>query len=162
MAGTYIDSFENAYAEALHFLPRPAEYKLGPDAYLEQVRRLKAALDVPVIGSLNGCTDAGWLDFARRIQEAGADALELNVYAIPTNPQQSGEALERRVLDMARHVKASVDIPVAIKLSPFFTAPVHLAVQLADAGLDGLVVAVDPERAGERLAGGDGWRAHGE
>jgi dihydroorotate dehydrogenase (fumarate) len=136
----YVESFENASAEALDYLPRASEFLLGPDEYLEQIRRVKAAVSVPVIGSLNGVTSSGWLDCAIRIEQAGADALELNVYALPTRTDDASQALEARMVEMVRRVKAAVKIPVAVKLSPFFTAPVHVACQLVEAGAAGLVI----------------------
>jgi dihydroorotate dehydrogenase (fumarate) len=136
----YVSNFENATAEALGFLPKPADYVLGPDEYLEQIRKVKAAVKIPVIGSLNGVTNSGWLDYAERIQQAGADALELNVYVLPTNAEENASVIEHRMVEMVRHVKAKVKIPVAVKLSPFFTSPVNVAVQLAAGGVDGLVL----------------------
>jgi dihydroorotate dehydrogenase (fumarate) len=137
---TYVDSFENANAEAMSFLPKPAEYVLGPDEYLEQIRKVKAAVKVPLIGSLNGITNSGWLDYGARIEQAGADALELNVYSLPTAADEGAAVLERRLVDMVRHVKSKVKIPVTVKLSPFFTSPVNIASQLVAAGADGLVI----------------------
>jgi dihydroorotate dehydrogenase (fumarate) len=136
----YVNNFENASAEAMDFLPKPSEYVLGPEEYLEQIGKVKAAVKVPVIGSLNGVTNSGWLDYAEKIQQAGADALELNIYSLPTNPEENASVIEHRMVEMVRHVKAKVKIPVSVKLSPFFTSPVNLAVQLAAAGVDGLVL----------------------
>ncbi len=149
----YVESFENASAEALGFLPKSSEYLLGPDEYLEQIRKLKGALKIPVIASLNGVTNSGWLAYAARIEQAGADALELNVYALPTRADESAAVIESRLVEMVRRVKGAVRIPVAVKLSPFFTAPVHVATQLVAAGSDGLVLFnrfyqpdIDPEQ----------------
>jgi dihydroorotate dehydrogenase (fumarate) len=136
----YVDSFEHTSAEATDFLPRPSEYVLGPAEYLEQIRKVKALVDVPVIGSLNGVTDSGWLDNAEQIQQAGADAIELNLYSLPTDPDESALVIEQRMIDMVRHVRRRVRIPVAVKLSPFFTSPVHVGRELVSAGADGLVV----------------------
>ena len=129
-----------SFAEALSYFPRPNEYALGPEQYLEQIRRIKNAVAVPVIASLNGVTPAGWLEFAKLIQEAGADALELNVYSLATDPHDTAERVEGRLLDIVRTVKAAVAIPVAVKLSPFFSAFTHLAEQLDQLGVDGLVI----------------------
>ena len=107
---------------------------------MEQVRQIKAAVHVPVIGSLNGTTATGWLDFARLIQQAGADAIELNFYVVATDPLEQGQAVEQRVLEILRRVKASVTIPVAVKLSPFFGSFAHMAAQLNGLGADGLVL----------------------
>jgi len=137
---SYVDAFENANAEAMGFLPKPAEYQLGPNEYLEQIRKVKAAVKVPVIGSLNGVTNSGWLDYAAMIQQAGADALELNVYALPTNAEDNAATLETRTVEMVKHVKSKVKIPVAVKLSPFYTSTVSVATQLVAAGADGLVL----------------------
>jgi len=131
---------EDSFAEALSYFPSPDEYALGPDRYLEQLRRVKAMVDVPVIGSLNGTTPQGWLSYAKQIQEAGADALEVNFYHVATDPQESGAAVEQRLLDVVRLVKAAVTIPVAVKLSPFFSSLPYVAQQLDALGADGLVL----------------------
>jgi dihydroorotate dehydrogenase (fumarate) len=136
----YVDAMENASPEAMDFLPKPAEYVVGPEEYLEQVRKVKAAVKVPVIGSLNGITNSGWLDYAARIEQAGADAIELNVYSMPTGADDASGTLEKRLVEMVRHVRSKVKIPVAVKLSPFFTSPVNVGSQLVAAGVDGLVV----------------------
>jgi dihydroorotate dehydrogenase (fumarate) len=127
-------------AEVLSYFPRPDEFMWPPDRYLEQVRRIKATVGVPVIGSLNGTARAGWLAFARQIQEAGADALELNLYHVATDPHESGADVERRVLDAVRHVKRDVTIPVAVKLSPYFSSLSNLACELDALRADGLVL----------------------
>jgi dihydroorotate dehydrogenase (fumarate) len=129
-----------SYAEALSYFPAQHDYRLGPDQYLEQVRRIKAAVAVPVIGSLNGFTPAGWLEYARLIEQAGADALELNVYYLATDPHETGQAIELRLLEMVRTVKQAVRLPVAVKLSPFFSSIAHLAHELDAIGVDGLVL----------------------
>ena len=130
----------NASAEAISFFPKADEFRLGPEKYLEQVRRIKAAVSVPVIASLNGTTPAGWLRYGKLMQEAGADALELNVYYIPTDAKESSAEVEKRTLDIVRAVKAEVKIPVAVKLSPVFSALAHFAGELEAAGADGLVL----------------------
>lgn len=135
-----IEMHEDAFAEALSYFPRPEEYSLGPDRYLEHIRKLKAAVGIPVIASLNGTSAAGWLDYARLIEEAGADALELNTYYLSTNTWETAEQVERRTLDMLRAVKQSVKIPVAVKISPYFSSLAHFAKQLDDAGADGIVM----------------------
>jgi dihydroorotate dehydrogenase (fumarate) len=127
-------------AEAASYFPQPEEYHLGPDRYLEQVRRIKAAVAIPVIGSLNGTTPEGWLSYAKQIERAGADALELNFYHVATDPRESGADVEDRLIDSVRRVKASVRIPVAVKLSPFFSSLPNLALRLDAAGADGLVL----------------------
>lgn len=130
----------DSFAEALSYFPDVGAYRLGPDGYLEHVRRAKAAVDIPVIGSLNGVSSGGWIEYARLIQEAGADALELNVYFIPTDPAVDGVAVERMYEELVRDVRASVRIPVAVKLGPFFSALANLARRLVAAGADGLVL----------------------
>jgi len=130
----------NSSAEALSFFPQPDDFRLGPEKYLEQIRRIKDAVSVPVIASLNGTTPAGWLHYGKLMQDAGADALELNVYYIPTDAKESADQVEKRTLDIVKAVKAEVKIPVSVKLSPFFSALAHFAVELEGAGADGLVL----------------------
>jgi dihydroorotate dehydrogenase (fumarate) len=130
----------DSFAEALSYFPRREEYRLGPDQYLEQVRRIREAVSVPVIGSLNGATASGWLDYARSIEQAGAHALELNVYYVATDPEESGEAVEDRVLDVAREVRREVAIPIAVKLSPYYSSLGRLARELDGLSVDGLVL----------------------
>jgi len=146
-------TFHDANAESANFSPEHMEYVLGPDAYLERLRRVKAAVKIPVFGSLNGVTDDGWLHYARLVEEAGADALELNVYAVGHDPQRSAEDVERETVEMVRHVCRETRLPVAVKLSPFYTALGHFAGRLKEAGAKGLVLFnrfyqpdIDPER----------------
>jgi len=129
-----------SFAEALSYFPKVEDYRLGPDAYLEQIRKLKQTVKVPVIASLNGTTPMGWLDHAKLIEQAGADALELNVYYLATNPLETSDAVERRTLDIVHTVKRSVKIPVAVKLSPFFSSLAHFTKVLEGTGVDGLVL----------------------
>jgi dihydroorotate dehydrogenase (fumarate) len=136
----HVDAHENVHAEALSYFPLADEFTMGPDRYLEHVGRVRSAVSVPVIGSLNGTTPAGWLDYARLIQDAGADALELNFYHVATDPTESADTLEQRLLDIVRAVRAVVRIPVAVKLSPFFSSLAHLARRLDGAGANGLVL----------------------
>ena len=131
---------ENSFAEALSYFPTVDEYALGPDRYLEQIQRIKAMVGVPVIGSLNGTTPEGWLAYAKQIQEAGADAVEINFYHVATDPKETGADVERRLIEVVRLVKAAVTIPVAVKVSPFFSSLPHLAQQLDGLGADGLVL----------------------
>jgi dihydroorotate dehydrogenase (fumarate) len=135
-----IETPKESYAEALSYFPAPDEFVLGPDEYLEQVRKLKAAVSVPVVGSLNGTTEGGWLRYARLIEQAGADALELNLYELALDTAESGEAVERRGLEVLLAVKAQVSIPVAVKLSPFYSSLAHYARRLDEAGADALVL----------------------
>lgn len=140
--GTLLDMELHAEsnAEALSYFPTPDEFRLGPESYLEQLLRIKQAVGVPVIGSLNGTTSAGWLSYGKLMEQAGADALELNVYYLATDPGESSGAVEKRTLDLVRALKAEVKIPVAVKLSPFFSSLAHFAVELEAAGADGLVL----------------------
>jgi dihydroorotate dehydrogenase (fumarate) len=126
-------------AEARSFFPEVARPDAGPQ-YLDLVRRARAAIDIPVIASLNGTTDAGWIAYARAIEAAGAAALELNVHFVPADLAMTGAAVEQRYLDIVRHVRATVAIPVAVKVGPYFSAVGHMAHALADAGADGLVL----------------------
>ena len=138
----FVDSEVHAesFAEATSYFPEPSSFDLGPDAYLEQVRRLKDAVAIPVLGSLNGVTEGGWLDYAALIEEAGADGLELNVFFLATDPTEGAWQIEDRLVEIVRTVSSHISIPVAVKLSPFFTALPHLASRLVEAGATGLVL----------------------
>jgi dihydroorotate dehydrogenase (fumarate) len=130
----------DVYAESLSYFPNMVDYNLGPEGYLEHLREAKALLRIPVIASFNGTTRGGWIDFARQIQEAGADALELNLYFLPANAALTGVDLEDRYIDIVREVCKELRIPVAVKLGPFFTAPANIGLRLANAGARGLVL----------------------
>lgn len=132
--------YAESFAEAASVLPSPPQYVLGPDAYLEQIRAIKARVSVPVIASLNGSSPSGWLEYAKLMQQAGADALELNYYYLPIDSRETSESVEQRLLDVVKIVKEEVTIPVAVKLSPFYTCLPNLAVKLEKAGVDGLVL----------------------
>ena len=127
-------------AEALTYYPKASDYNRGPEDYLDLIREAKKAVDVPVIGSLNGVTTGGWIEYAKKIEQAGADALELNVYLIPAMMDETGGQVEQLYLDVLHAVKASVNIPVAMKLSPFFSSMPHMAKRLDEAGADALVL----------------------
>jgi dihydroorotate dehydrogenase (fumarate) len=129
-----------SFAEALTYFPEPSEFKVGPETYLEHIRAAKSALKIPVIASLNGSTPGGWTDYARQIGQAGADAIELNIYAIPTDPDLPAARIEHTYEQIVRSVKAQVSIPVAVKLGPYFTNFAHMAARLDEAGADGLVL----------------------
>lgn len=131
------DSFSEA---ATGFFPDLSNYNLGPDGYLEHIRKAKRAVSIPIIASLNASSPGGWLKYAKRIQEAGADALELNVFLIPTNTKMSGWQVEQVYIDMVQSLKAYMTIPVAVKLSPYFSSMTSMALQLEDAGASGLVI----------------------
>lgn len=132
--------FATATSEAVTYLPQPDDFVLGPEEYLEHLAQIKRVVDIPVIGSLNGSTTGGWLDYAKLIQQAGADALELHVYQVPTDPEISGRNIERDTIEMVRTVKNSVRIPVAVKLSPFYTNLANVAQELDKIKADGLVL----------------------
>jgi dihydroorotate dehydrogenase (fumarate) len=129
-----------SFPEALTYFPDMADYNLGPDGYLELIREAKSLLSIPVIASLNGVSSGGWVRFARQMEAAGADALELNIFSIPTDPDQTSGAIEQGYCDLVRKVKQAVRIPVAVKLGPYFTALLHFARELARAGADGLAL----------------------
>jgi dihydroorotate dehydrogenase (fumarate) len=129
-----------SFAEALTYFPEPDEFHLGPEGYLNHIRRAKQAVDIPIIASLNGTTVGGWIDFAQQMQEAGADALELNVYYIPTDVHLTAEQVEDTYIDILTAVKAAVSIPVALKLSPYFSSTAYMAKCLDEAGADALVL----------------------
>jgi dihydroorotate dehydrogenase (fumarate) len=135
-----IDEPAEGFAEALSYFPQSQDFRLGPDEYLDQLRKIKAAVGVPVIASLNGVTSGGWLRYARLMAEAGADALELNVYFLATDPAQSGASLEEHTLDLVREVKRLISIPLAVKLPPFYTSLPNFAARLDALGVDGLVL----------------------
>ncbi len=130
----------DSFAEALTHLPEPEIFHAGTDQYLELIRKAKAAVDIPVIASLNGSTLGGWTQFARKMQDAGADALELNVYYIPTDASLTGQQVEQTYIDTLKAVKQSVTIPVAMKLSPYFSNMAHMALKLDEVGADALVL----------------------
>ena len=129
-----------SFAEAVTYFPKAEEYKLGPEEYLAHLGKLKEAVDIPVIASLNGATVGGWVDYAKQIEQAGADALELNIYLIAADPKLSSTDLERRYLEILQAVRGAVKIPIAVKLSPFFSALASMARRLDEAGADGLVL----------------------
>ncbi|HVZ19312.1 MAG TPA: dihydroorotate dehydrogenase-like protein [Terriglobales bacterium] len=136
----YLSTAEHVSAEALDMFPEAEDYHLGPEEYLEQIVKAKAAVNVPIIGSLNGISPGGWTRYAKLIQDAGADALELNIYFIPTNPNIDAEQIENEYSYLVKEVKRGLSIPVAVKLSPFFTSLASFAKRLDKAGADGLVL----------------------
>ncbi len=136
----YLSFGTESFSEARTFFPDMKTYNIGPEEYLNLISKAKAATQIPIIGSLNGVSTGGWVDYAQRIQQAGADALELNIYYIPTDPLRTGPEVEQMYLDVVRDVKRSVSIPVAIKLSPYFSATANMAHRLATQGADALVL----------------------
>ncbi|MGO8949698.1 MAG: dihydroorotate dehydrogenase-like protein [Ktedonobacterales bacterium] len=136
----YLDLGTHSYAESLSYFPDLENYNLGPERYLEHLHRIKESVTIPVIGSLNGVSSGGWVEYARKIEEAGADALELNIYYVPTSPDVSGVELEATYLELVSEVCRQVEIPVAVKLSPFFTSLPNMARRIVEAGAAGLVL----------------------
>lgn len=136
----YLTHGTESFAEALTYFPDMTDYNLGPEGYLDHLRRAKAAVDIPVIGSLNGVSTGGWIRYAKKIEEAGADAVELNVYYIPTDPEISGAEIEQVYCNLVRDVKASVHIPLAVKLGHAFTAMANMGRRLDTSGADALVL----------------------
>ena len=130
----------DTFAESLTYFPVVKEYRVGPDQYLELIRAATKAVDVPIIGSLNGVTKSGWTDYAREMVDAGAKAIELNIYHIPANISETGREVEQRYIDIVKAVRGSVRVPVAVKLSPFFSSMGEMARRLVEAGADGLVL----------------------
>ncbi len=136
----FLERGTHSYAESLSYFPDLDHYNLEPERYLEHLQRVKQAVDIPVIGSLNGISSGGWIEYARKVEQAGADALELNIYYVPTDPDLSSAELEDTYVRLVRDVCATVTIPVALKLSPFFTALPALAKRFVEAGAAGLVL----------------------
>ena len=129
-----------SYAEAISYFPKKEDYFLGPEEYLKHIQNVKRSVDIPIIASLNGSTVGGWTDYAKEIQEAGADALELNIYHVPTDTEKTGSFVEQMYLEILQAVKAKVTIPVAVKLSPFFSSMANMAKRLDEHGANGLVL----------------------
>jgi len=136
----YLRNNTNSYAESLDYFPEMDHYNVWPDEYLNLIRRAKESVDIPIIGSLNGVSIGGWTNYAGLIEDAGADALELNVYYVPTNIDMTGREIEGMYLDMLRQVKSAVTIPVAMKLSPFFSSVSNMAKRMVTEGASGLVL----------------------
>jgi dihydroorotate dehydrogenase (fumarate) len=135
----YLTHGTESFAEALTYFPDMTDYNLGPEGYLDHLRRAKAAVDIPIIGSLNGVSTGGWIGYAQKIEQAGADALELNLYFIPTDPEMTGAEVEQVYCDLVRDVKASLRIPVAVKLGHAFSAIANMARRLDQMGANALV-----------------------
>ena len=129
-----------SFAESLTYIPNMSGYKLGPDGYLEHLRRAKQAVKIPVIGSLNGVSSGGWVGYAKKIEEAGADALELNIYFIATDAEMDGARVDRMYVDLVSQVKSNVRIPVAVKIGPYFSSLPNTAKRMDQAGANALVL----------------------
>jgi dihydroorotate dehydrogenase (fumarate) len=136
----YLSYGTESFAEALSYFPEPQHFYLTPYQYLDHIASLKKTVDIPVIGSLNGVSTGGWVKYAKNIEQAGADALELNIYYIAANPNLTGSQIETMYVDVLTEVKKNIKIPVAIKLSPFFTSMSNMAKRLDNAGADALVL----------------------
>jgi len=136
----YLNLGTESYAEALTYFPDLAKYNIGPEAYLDLVSKIKKATDIPVIGSLNGISTGGWIDYAKNIEQAGADALELNIYFIPGSLETTSQELEQRYIDLVSDIRKKINIPLAVKLSPYITALPNFASRLIQAGANGLVL----------------------
>ena len=136
----FLTSGTESFAEALSYFPDMGQFKLGPEAYLEHIQKAKKAVKIPIIGSLNGVSTGGWVSFAKKIEQAGADALELNVYYIATDPDMSGPQVEQMYADLVRDVRGSLKIPIAVKLGPYFSSMASVARRLDQAGANGLVL----------------------
>jgi len=136
----YLNSGSEASPEFSSFYPQTGNYTLTPETYIENVKKIKKAVSIPVIGSLNGVSTGGWIKYARKIEEAGADALELNLYYLPTDPDLTSVKLEETYVTLVRDVRKSIKLPIAVKLSPFFTSIPNIARRLVDVGADGLVL----------------------
>jgi dihydroorotate dehydrogenase (fumarate) len=130
----------DSYAEALTYFPDIGQYSIGPNTYLEHLKKVKQAVQIPVIGSLNGVSSGGWISYAQKIEQAGADALELNLYSVATDVEMSAEEIEKAHIALVSEMRKGVRIPIAVKLSPFYTALPHFARRLVEAGADGLVL----------------------
>ena len=129
-----------SFAESLSYFPEVEEYKMGPDAYLNLIRQARSSVDIPVIASLNGMTNAGWTEYAKEMADAGASAIELNIFYIAADMAMSGRDVEQRYVDIIKSVKGAVSVPVAVKLNPFFSSMGEMAGRFVDAGADGLVL----------------------
>ena len=134
-----MENTAGAFAEAADYFPGADEYQSGTAEYLELIQRAKKQVDMPIIASLNGTSPEGWIEYARQLEQAGADGIELNVFYIPANVSLTGAEVEERYLNIVKLVKSTVSIPVAIKLNPYFSAMGNMAHRMADAGADGLV-----------------------
>jgi dihydroorotate dehydrogenase (fumarate) len=130
----------DSFAEALSYFPEEQDYHTGPEEYLDTIAKAKKAVQIPIIASLNGTSTGGWVRYAKMMQEAGADALELNIYYIATDLDTSGADVEKQYIDLVAAVKQSISIPLAVKVGPYFSAMGNMAKRLADAGADGLVL----------------------
>ncbi len=136
----YLSYGTESFAEALSYLPDIGRYSVGPETYVEHLQQVKKAVNIPIIGSLNGVSSGGWIEYAQKIEAAGADALELNIYYLPFDPAMTSAQLEDNYVQLIRDVRARISIPLAVKVSPFFTGVANVLQKFAAAGADGLVL----------------------
>ncbi len=136
----FLNRGSESYAEAISYFPEMENYNIGPDSYLDLVSKIKETVDIPVIGSINGVSTGGWIEYAKKIEQAGADALELNIYFIPSDVKMGSKEIEDAQVELVANVKRQLSIPLAVKLSPYYTALPAFARRLCDAGADGLVL----------------------
>jgi dihydroorotate dehydrogenase (fumarate) len=136
----YLEQGTDSYAEALSYFPQFGRYAIGAETYLDHLRALKEVVDIPIIASLNGASRGKWIEYAERMEASGADSIELNVYYLPTDPDENGMTVEEHYLDLIQNVCMAVEIPVAVKLSPFFTSIPNFTKQVASAGAKGVVL----------------------
>ena len=136
----YLSFGTESFAEALSYFPEQESYKVGPEGYLELIRQAKESVKIPIIGNINGVSKGGWTRYAKLMEQAGADAIELNVYYIPTDPTVSGAEIEQMYIDVVKEVKESVSVPVAVKIGPYFSSVANMATKLQKAGADALVL----------------------
>ncbi len=136
----HTSAHSESFAEATSYLPEPFDFKTGPDEYLDHIRKAKEAVDIPIIASLNGKSIGGWTEYAKKMEQAGADALELNIYLLPTDAKKSGSEIEKTYVDIVKAVKSTVKIPFAVKMHPFFSSTSNMAAELSNAGASGLVM----------------------
>ncbi len=136
----FLSRGSESFAEAMNYFPEMDHYNVGPESYLELIQKLKKSVDIPIIASLNGVSTGGWVDYAKRMEEAGADAIELNIYFISTDPKVTSQELEQAHVDLVTDIRKQVHVPLAVKLSPFFSTLPNLATHLAKAGANGLVL----------------------
>ncbi len=136
----YTTVHNESFAEALDYFPEPFEYKTGPEEYLEHIRKAKISVDIPIIASLNGKSLGGWIEYAKKIEAAGADALELNIYNLATDIHKTPQEIDSSYINIVKSVKANVKIPIAVKMHPFFSSVAHMAGELDKAGASGIIL----------------------
>ncbi len=136
----YTTVHNESYAEAQDYFPEPFEYKTGPDEYLEHIRKAKISVDIPIIASLNGKSLGGWIEYAQKIEQAGADALELNIYQLATDGSKTPQEIDNSYINIVKSVKANIKIPIAVKMHPFFSSVSHMAMELDKAGASGILL----------------------